>query len=141
MQKSEGCWLWAGAPNKGSGGYGFFWYQGKQHLAHRVSWAFAHGGQLPSDQVLHKCDVPLCVRPDHLFLGTHQDNMADMARKGRHAFTGKRPPNVRLTDDDVRLIRSLKPTHYARELAEMFDVCMGTIYGVWEGVTWTHVAD
>lgn len=77
------CWVFTGAP---STGYGAFSFRGAPHPANRVSW-FLATGEWPELWVLHKCDGGLigCVRPDHLFLGTHDDNMADMAAKGRHA--------------------------------------------------------
>jgi hypothetical protein len=137
VTRSEGCWLWQGKPNVGSGGYGMFTYRGKQHLAHRVSWALTHGGELPALHVLHTCDVPLCVRPDHLFLGTQAENMADMARKGRHARLRTR---TKLTLEQAREIRNARTTHYARELAEQFGVSIQTIYGVWEGRVWVDAA-
>lgn len=84
VEVSDGCWLWKGGA---SGRYGSFWYQGRVHHAHRASWALAHGDELPPDDIVvcHACDVPLCVRPSHLFLGTQLDNMQDAARKGRSA--------------------------------------------------------
>ena len=80
VNKTEGCWLWVGANNER---YGLFSCFGRVMKAHRASWHLFVGPIPPGLHVLHKCDNPLCVRPDHLFLGTHVDNMADMARKGR----------------------------------------------------------
>lgn len=77
------CWEWIGAP--GSGGYGQRRFEGKPTGAHRVSWIMENGPIPNGLWVLHKCDNPPCVRPDHLFLGTHVDNMVDMTAKGRHA--------------------------------------------------------
>lgn len=79
--KTTGCWLWDRAL-KGCG-YGHKMYQGKLQGAHRISWQI-HRGPIPDGLwVLHKCDVMRCVNPDHLFLGTHQDNVDDKHRKGR----------------------------------------------------------
>ena len=84
VEKSHGCWLWTAY--RDSKGYGFAVPgRGQKQLAHRVSWVL-HFGQIPDGLlVLHKCDNPPCVRPDHLFLGTHADNAADMVAKDRQA--------------------------------------------------------
>jgi hypothetical protein len=78
----NGCWLWRGHASKG---YGLFAEDGlkARKRVHRFSWEL-HFGEIPTGMlVCHKCDVPRCVRPDHLFLGTHKDNHDDMVRKGR----------------------------------------------------------
>jgi len=78
---NTGCWLWSGytMPN----GYGHFSIGTKSHLAHRVSYLYFKG-QPGNLYVCHKCDNPYCVNPEHLFLGTHQDNIRDMVSKGRN---------------------------------------------------------
>lgn len=77
----DGCWLWTGLADQH--GYGRIHFEGRVTRAHRVSWMI-HEGPIPEGQkVLHRCDTPACVRPDHLFLGTQADNMADMNAKGR----------------------------------------------------------
>lgn len=80
LSMGDGCWEWLGRPDRR--GYGEFTTGGKKVRAHRFSYHLFVGdpGAL---FVLHRCDNPLCVRPDHLFLGTHADNMADMRAKGR----------------------------------------------------------
>lgn len=79
---ASGCWLWLGATT--NAGYGKIWYNGKLELAHRARWMADHG-PIPDEKfVLHRCDNPSCVRPDHLFLGTHQENMDDCQEKGRY---------------------------------------------------------
>lgn len=76
-----GCWLWSGAQN--SEGYGHLQFQGKDWRAHRLSF-IRHKGQIPEGKIVrHKCDVPSCVNPDHLELGTHADNGGDKARRKR----------------------------------------------------------
>jgi hypothetical protein len=83
-EPNSGCWLWTGATG-GTSGYGKFYdTQTRRNLwAHRASWVL-HCGPIPDGMlVLHKCDVRVCVNPDHLFLGTYVDNVADMIAKGR----------------------------------------------------------
>lgn len=80
VEKTDGCWLWRGATN--NRGYGVVRWNGSARLAHRVAWLVANGAE-PDGLVCHRCDTPLCVRPDHLFVGTQTDNMRDAAAKGR----------------------------------------------------------
>jgi hypothetical protein len=77
----SGCHEWTGS--RFLSGYGRVKINGVTHRAHRLVWACAHGPIPEGMFVLHRCDNPPCVRLDHLFLGTHADNMADMAAKGR----------------------------------------------------------
>lgn len=75
------CWVWAGSLN--TKGYGLISSNGGNIVTHRISYEL-HNGSIPDGLlVLHRCDRPSCVNPNHLFLGTHQDNMDDMAAKGR----------------------------------------------------------
>ena len=87
VRRTHGCWHWIGAKTKA--GYGTLTFSGLKRTtttAHRISWELAHERHVPDDNyVLHKCDNPGCVNPKHLFLGTHQDNMDDMQRKGRQS--------------------------------------------------------
>lgn len=88
----DDCWLWSGATIEF--GHGQF-SSGKRNVyAHRYSWEMANGPIPDGLYVLHKCDVPACVNPSHLFLGTQTENMADMRRKGR----GSKPPRRRKQD-------------------------------------------
>lgn len=104
VDKSGDCWLWLGGVN--NKGYGFFnggkGYP-KTRLAHRVAWSLTHGEELsPSVVIMHKCDNPTCVNPEHLIKGTHLDNSTDKIEKGR-ANQGKRE---RLTAESVFEIKT-----------------------------------
>ena len=80
IDSDSGCWLWMGSRR---GSYGIIWNNNTNISVHRASWNI-HRGDIPRGMwVLHRCDTPLCVNPDHLFLGTHRDNMIDAAYKGR----------------------------------------------------------
>lgn len=81
VEKTDTCWLWQGNLNRQN--YGQFWLHGKLEKAHRASWEFEHGKTPSGLQVCHHCDVPSCVNPAHLFLGTNQDNALDYVRKGK----------------------------------------------------------
>ena len=85
VKKADGdaCWEW---DNVAGRRYGQFYLHGKQVQAHRASWEL-NVGEIPDGiKVLHRCDHTHCVRPDHLFLGTQADNVADMISKGRAVF-------------------------------------------------------
>ncbi len=130
---SKDCWIWRGAlkPN----GYGNFNARGRFFGAHRVSWELAHGPIPNGMQVLHRCDVPLCVNPAHLFLGTIADNMQDKARKRRN-------PQMMLTDEQVRSIRERYKTPYRgllKEMVEQYGIGSSSILKVLKGVTYRHV--
>lgn len=113
------CWEWRGS--RGVSGYGCVELPETRRLvgAHRASWIL-HFGSIPDGLfVLHRCDNPPCVNPHHLFLGTHEDNMADASVKGRIVASrarGERSGNARLTDAQVAEIRRrhLSGVHPAR---------------------------
>ena len=85
---SAECWLWVAG--KTGAGYGAYQHEGRLQLAHRVSWQLAHRRPVPEGKlVLHQCDTPLCVNPNHLWLGSQSDNIRDAAAKGRHHNTRK----------------------------------------------------
>lgn len=102
-EPNSGCWLWEGSTN--GRGYGLAFLQGGKKMtgAHRAM-LIAHGVPVgPADVVLHTCDMPGCVNPEHLQVGTQADNMADMKSKGRHRPSYKIPAGLRqaIREDDT----------------------------------------
>lgn len=129
------CWEWKAALQKKTG-YGLFGEMRTGRLAHRVSYEIEHGSIPDGIFVCHRCDNRRCVRPSHLFLGTHQDNMDDMKSKGRAPFMpGEQGPGCRLTQEQVESILSDTRSH--GELARAFGVNRNTIRNIRRGKTWT----
>ena len=134
-EPNSGCFLWMGGCDKK--GYGRFRTRGdEERLAHRFAWRFSYGEIPLGKQVLHKCDTPACVRPDHLFLGTNDDNMADKLRKGRQT-RGERHPFAKFTDDDVLAIRSYVGPN--KPLARAFGVDPATTRKIRNGTYWRSI--
>lgn len=134
-EPNSGCWLWNGHANTGSG-YGLVTYGRRQVGAHRVSYLLSVGPIPRGMFVCHHCDVRLCIRPDHLFVGTQVDNMADCRRKGR-APIGERHGNVVLTQEKVAFI--LSDPRSARAVAADLGVLAGTVAAVRKRSNWAHV--
>lgn len=128
----SGCWLWQNEP--GSHGYGELRVDGELFLAHRLSYVAAYGA-IPDDTlVLHKCDVRLCGNPEHLFLGTHQDNSSDMTVK-RRSLVGEKQPNAKLTDRRVLEIRAAK----GQVEPAACGVTARTVRKIVQGTRWKHL--
>ena len=106
----DGCWIWSGYIE--NNGYGRIQIDGKRYRPHRLMYILVHGEIPLGHGVLHRCDTPLCVNPDHLFTGTQQDNVNDMLSKGRRCDSrGEGNGCSKLTDEIVRHIRKLKEEH------------------------------
>lgn len=140
VKKTDGCWLWTG--HVGKHGYGQITINESSCTVHRVSWRL-HFGFIPEGMcVCHHCDTRLCIKPDHLFLGTVQDNIADMVKKGRSKIvkTSNRRVQYKLNEQDVNKIRDLlkEGNLYQREIAKMFGVTQTNIGLIKRGKTWKH---
>lgn len=137
----SGCHIWTGTTN--SDGYGMIRRNNERVVqAHRISWEL-NKGPIPAGLcVLHRCDTPSCVNPDHLFLGTKSDNTRDACRKGRQHIPdqrGERGSNARLTSAEVQHIRAAR-NQTQQSLADRFGVCRSAIGGIRRRRTWKHVA-
>ncbi len=135
-EPNSGCWLWIGPTD--NNGYGLYCCDGRRG-AHRESWtrAFGHPGKL---HVLHKCDNPPCVNPDHLFLGTQLDNNRDMYLKGR-VPKGERAGRAKLTEAQVIEIRNGYNNLSLAKIGKLFGVTAATIDDLRRGRSWKHLLE
>ena len=163
----KGCWIWTGAKAR-FGGYGRFFASG-WHGAHRFAWELKHGPIPDKLLACHTCDNPPCCNPDHIFLGTHLDNFADMRAKGRSAkgdknhtrqhpetVRGERNPNAKLTAIQVAEIRAAyqgdgrktkvgglhgrASTPTLKQLAAQYGVAFSVIHGIVSGQIWKDIS-
>lgn len=127
-KKTSACWLWQRSTD--THGYGQFYIGKKKHVAHRFSWTVMRGA-IPSGLcVLHRCDNPPCVNPQHLFLGTQADNIHDMLAKGRmrsYFCAGEKNHSAKLTAAQVAEIRKRRGLQTQRETGAEFGVTRKTI--------------
>jgi len=137
---NSGCWLWLGSVNEHN--YGRVIYKGKRIYAHRHSWE-AFNGEIPEGlKVLHKCDNPLCINPDHLFLGTQSDNMKDKVSKNRqHRLKGEDHGQSTLTDKDVLEIRNkyIPRKYTAKILSKEYNTSIQNIRSILYRRSWRHL--
>ena len=133
----DGCWLWRDACD--NWGYGHFYIGGRSNQAHRVMYDLVYG-PIPEGRVIcHRCDVPNCVRPSHLFAGTQRDNIQDAKRKGRVPH-GERHWQARLTETDVKRIRSLVESGQSqREVAAQFGIGHVEVSRIVHRRRWAHI--
>lgn len=140
-----GCWIW---PNSGDQkGYGRCRHNGRTWATHRLAWTQQHGPIPRGMLVCHKCDTPACCNPDHLFLGTAQDNARDRDSKGRQvaATCGATNPvkhsshhQAKLTDHEVKVIREMTAMRELPQgdIAKLFGVSQPCISAIHRGHTW-----
>jgi hypothetical protein len=128
----NGCWVWTGAPKPN--GYGYLWSKGRNIFAHRLSWIINKGPLPDGLLVCHRCDNRICVNPDHLFLGTHRDNLVDAISKGR---VPEHPIRYsRLTAQQVAAIKAAKTP----EEATAFGVSLSYAQNIRAGIRTPNIA-
>lgn len=135
--KTEGCWLWTGKSTTPTG-YGLISIRRSGNISsHRASWMI-HYGSIPDGKwVLHHCDNPKCVRPDHLFLGTAKDNSRDRDTKGRGA-KGEKAGCAKIKEQDAIRIRRLRQEgKILREIASEFGLSISQTYRITRNESWS----
>lgn len=136
FRPKHGCWEWSG--RKCACGYGAFSLRGKEWKSHRLSWQHVNGSIPDGMCVCHKCDNPSCVNPEHLFLGTHADNMSDMSDKGRRVNPkGEANGGAKITARDVAAIRSDDRGH--REIAVEYGISRSMVGRIKRLEKWAHL--
>ena len=126
-------------------GYGRLLRSGPYVYAHRVAWMLTKGTIPDGMEVAHACDVRNCCNPAHLFLATHDENVADMVKKGRNP-RGERSKRNKITEVKARAILALKPLRYprktpglAKDLAAKNGILPGAVHAIWRGDAWKHL--
>jgi hypothetical protein len=143
-----GCWVWTRDVAKV--GYGRICVDGVRHYTHRFAWTMAYGPIPEGMCVCHACDNKRCVNPEHLWLGTDAENMADKLKKGRQsrgesrretmrrvARRGETHADAKLTGEQVLEIRASDATN--RDLAKEFGVSTSCIYAIKARINWKHL--
>lgn len=139
VTKTEGCWLWTAS--KRTSGHGNFKVGRRAIPAQRVAYELCVGPIPEGLFVCHKCDNPPCVNPEHLFLGTHADNMRDKVAKGRQsAPKGEKHRLAKFTDAQVLEVRALYSGGAdVLELADKYHVDDMTMCNLLRRKTWRHL--
>lgn len=139
--EATGCLLWTGYKCGRNGGYGRTRFWQKRQLVHRLAWQMEHGPIPDGMCVCHKCDTPLCVNVDHLFLGTQQENTADKVKKGRNARTlGETSGRAKVTSEQVIQMRKRRAAGETPEsIANDFGLSQGHVSAICNGKKWPHL--
>jgi hypothetical protein len=137
----NGCWICTSHKPDKAGYARLFARCGEERLMHRIMYEKYKGKIENGLFVLHKCDNPICINPEHLFLGTHQDNMDDMNNKGRHmSLKGESHPRAKLTEEQVKEIRLI--THIGcRKIAKIYGIDHTTVCYIRKGKLWKHIKE
>jgi len=134
VARTRGCWRWLAS--KDCNGYGRVGVGHEVTRAHRIAWMMQNRPVDSDVLICHRCDNPSCVRPSHLFSGTHKDNLSDAASKDRTAF-GERHPMAVISEAKVRAIRALHLSGFTREeIAPLFGVSPRHVSKVARSYSW-----
>lgn len=134
-----GCWEWTGCKDKC--GYGRINRDGKLVRLHREAWKDVHGPIPQGKEICHRCDNPSCINPDHLFAGTHTENMRDMVKKGRCGdFRGEKSSTAKLSATQVlEIAKRLSDGEACSSIGRAYGVTDGTINHIRRGRNWKSV--
>ncbi len=141
MLPFSGCWIWMGKLSEK--GYGIISTKGVDKRAHRVFWEIENGPIPVGKYACHHCDTPACVRPDHIFIGSQKENLADCRRKGRNKKMengdqkGAANRNAKLTLENVLDIRTKRLSK--AEFARLYGVSFKAVKNVWDGKSWQEL--
>lgn len=131
---ANGCWLWTGRQDRD--GYGRWNFDGKEMFAHRFAYDIYYKDLDPKLVIMHSCDNPPCVNPEHLSQGTQKDNMQDAAKKGRKP-SGSKNPNSKLNEYQVEKIRQFYKVGLSiEELSKTFNVSRRQIFNIVHEIHW-----
>jgi hypothetical protein len=146
-EPTTGCWLWTAATKEH--GYGVIGLGSRSEgtiKAHRLSYIL-HKGQIPEGKiVMHTCNNPSCVNPDHLVAGTHKDNSGYMVANNRHKMpdnNGEKSPAAKITEAQAKEVLEAYPSRKkgtGTALAKKLGVHKSTIYQIWAGNNWKQLS-
>lgn len=137
------CWEWTRSKN--ADGYGTITYDGKTWLVHRWAYQLATGVDIGTSQVLHRCDNPPCINPDHLWEGDRFANMSDCFAKGRssirpHRMKGETNGSAKLTSRQViEIRRRLSAGEYQKNIAVEYGVSRSLVGLIGQRIVWTNI--
>jgi hypothetical protein len=138
---ANGCWIWTGARWK-STGYAGLWVHGKfLKVTRLLMWM--QGNEIEGLEACHRCNVKLCINPDHLYMATHRQNVHDAERDGiaRHRY-GENHPRAKLTHDDaLDILWRLEHGEKMADLARNYGVDISTLSHLKRGVNWKYLRD
>lgn len=139
--EQDECWIWPSCKTKN--GYGLFTFKNKKYYAHRVSYEIYYGPFDKRMDVLHKCDIPACCNPSHLWTGTAKENADDMISKGRgrhKSFPGELHHAAKLTEEQVKEIRKLADLGVNQtKIGIIFGVSQTTVTQIKCRRVWAHI--